>query len=297
MSIGFNRGVFLALAAGVVFSFGSITVRITPHLDSIQYLFWRNVGMLPMFVAIALLLGRSPLRQLMASGWLGLLGAICLTIVGNVGIYAMKTTTIANATLFSSAAPLCSAILAWLILKEKIQAITWAGIAVGIVGLLIMTWGELGSGDAVGNLAAFSVGVVYAFYSVIAKLGSGRDMSGVIIGWALLTLVLNGAFLLVSGSSFATPSSENSAAMFHGAVLIFGGMVLLNHAARHVGAGQLILLAQTETVLAPVWVFLAFSETPRLSTVLGGGVLLGGVLLSAMARRPARQEVIAVGAG
>ncbi len=78
-----------------------------------------------------------------------------LRIVANLGIYAMKTTSIANATLFSSTAPLISAILAWLILKEKIQPTTWAGIAVGIVGLLIMTWGELGSGDAIGNLAAF----------------------------------------------------------------------------------------------------------------------------------------------
>ena len=38
----------------------------------------------------------------------------------------------------------------------------------GMVGLLIMAWGELDS-DAVGNLAAVGVGVVYASYSVIAN--------------------------------------------------------------------------------------------------------------------------------
>ena len=234
-------------------------VRSSPHLDLVQYLVWRSIGMLPIVLLIALFQD-APRFASWSSGWLGLAGAACLTIVATLGIYAMKTTTIANATLFSSTAPLFGAILARLILKEKIQTRTWAGIAVGMVGLLIMTWGELDSGDAVGNLAAFSVGLVYAFYSVIAKLGSDRDMSGVIIGWACMTLLLNGALVAILGLSFSTPMPENLVAMFHGGVIIVGGLVLLNLAARHVGAGQLILLAQTETVLAPVWVYFAFSD-------------------------------------
>ena len=72
--------------------------------------------------------------------------------------------------------------------------------------------------------------------------------------------------------------------MVHGIVLIGGGMFLLNRAARFVGAGRLMLLAQTETILGPLWVLLVFAEVPRLSTIIGGTVLLAGVVLSAFAR-------------
>lgn len=277
-------GAFLALAAGTVFSFGSVTVRLSPHLDAVQYLLWRGLGLLPLMVAMALLQGLSPLRQLARSGWLGFAGAVCMTLMAFLFIYAMKTTTIANAMLFSSAAPLIGALLAWLVLGERILLGTWLGIAVGVAGLLVMTWGELGSGDAIGNLAAFGTGCAYGLYSIIARLGRDRDMSGVVLGWALLTIVSCGLMLWMTGGSVATPMPENLAALVHGGVFIGGGMILLNRAARYVGAGQLVLLAQTETILGPVWVFLLFQETPRLTTIVGGAVVLAGVMLAAFAR-------------
>lgn len=283
-------GAFLALAAGTVFSFGSITIRESPHLDAVQYLIWRSFGLLPLVVGVALAQGKSPLRQMMSGGWLGIGGALCMTVMADLFIFAMKTTTIANALLFSSAAPLIGAILARLILKERIFAATWGGIAIGIVGLLIMTWGELGSGNAIGNLAAFGVGFAYGLYSIIARLGRDRDMSGVVMGWAVLTILTCGAFMLARGITIATPMAENAYAMIHGAVFIGGGMYLLNAAARHVGAGQLTLLAQTEMILGPVWVYLFFGEVPRLTTLLGGAVLLAGVLVAALGRGFARED-------
>src|ERR1700744_2744826 len=71
----------------------------------------------------------------------------------------------------------------------------------------------------------------------------------------------------------AASVAENAAAIVHGAVFMGGGMILLNRAARYVGASQLILLAQTETILGPVWVFLLFQEMPRSTTILGGAVV------------------------
>lgn len=283
-------GAFLALAAGTMFSFGAVTVRVSPHMDAVQYLLWRSFGLLPLVVIVALIQGKSPIRQMLLGGWLGLGGALCMTVMADLFIFAMKTTTIANALLFSSAAPLIGAILARLILKERILIFTWLGIAIGIVGLLIMTWGELGSGNAIGNLAAFGVSFTYGLYSIIARVGRDRDMSGVVMGWAVLTIITCGLYMLFNGSSFATPMEENLAAMLHGAAFIGGGMYLLNGAARYIGAGQLVLLAQTETILGPIWVFLIFAETPRLTIIIGGAVLLAGVLLSAFARSFTRED-------
>ena len=277
-------GAFLALAAGTAFSFGSVTVRLSPHLDAVQYLLWRNFGLLPLLCLLAFARGTTPWRQMREGGWLSLAGALCMTAMAGLFIYAMKTTTIANALLFSSAAPLMGAVLARVFLKEKILAGTWIGIGIGVVGLIIMTWGELGAGDMVGNIAALGTGLCYGVYSLIARLGRNRDMSGVVVGWAVLTVITSSLILWLTHSTVMTPMAENAAAMLHGAAFIGGGMILLNAAARLVGASQLTLLAQTETILGPVWVLLLFSEVPRLTTIIGGAVLMAGVLLSAFAR-------------
>jgi drug/metabolite transporter, DME family len=287
----FLYGALLALAAGTVFSFGSVTIRLSPHLDAVQYLFWRNLGLLPLVCVLAFAQGTTPWGQMRKSGWLGLAGAVCMTLMADLFIYGMKTTSIANTLLFSSAAPLIGAVLARIFLKEKILAATWLGIAVGVIGLFIMTWGELGGGDMLGNLAALGTGFCYGVYSLIARQGRDRDMSGVVVGWAVLTAISSGLVLWFTNNTVLTPMSENAAAMVHGAVLIGGGMILLNRAARLVGAGQLTLLAQTETTLGPVWVFLLFAEVPRTTTIIGGSVLLAGVLISAFARpRPATTD-------
>ena len=173
------------------------------------------------------------------------------------------------------------ALLARLILKEPIGAITWIAIGLGAVGLLVMTGSELGAGNAIGNVAAVGSAVAYALYSIVARTGRGRDMSGAVTSYALMTAAISLAIVLASGSRLTTPMTENVMAMVHGAIFIGGGMVLFNMAARLVRAGQLTLLAQTETVLGPVWVFLIFAETPRLATMVGGAVILAGVLLSA----------------
>jgi drug/metabolite transporter (DMT)-like permease len=286
-------GALLALAAGALFSFGSITVRLSPHLDAFQYLLWRSLGVVPPILAMALYQRRSPVEQVLKSGWLGLAGGACLTCAALTFIFAMKTTTVANALLFSSCAPLLGALLARLLLKEPVAPITWMAIGLGVVGLVIMTGGEVGAGNIAGNVAAVGAAIAYALYSIVARIGRSRDMSGVLTIYAVITAIISCVIVFINGSSFATPWFENSMPILHGALFIGGGIMVFNLAARLVPAGQLTLLAQTETILGPLWVFLMFDERPRLTTLTGGAVILVGVMLAAWgeARRSRRAGI------
>src|SRR5262245_14239860 len=132
-------GAVLALAAGTMFSFGSVPVRLSPHLDAFQYNAWRCVGLVPLVLLMAAMRRRSPIDQGREAGWLGFGGGIALMMAGMLFITAMKTTTVANALLFASGAPLMGSLLARIFLKEAIGAATWIAIALGGIGLLIMT--------------------------------------------------------------------------------------------------------------------------------------------------------------
>jgi drug/metabolite transporter (DMT)-like permease len=53
--------------------------------------------------------------------------------------------------------------------------------------------------------------------------------------------------------------------------------------APHVPAAGETALARTETILGPIWVWLAFGETPAAATLIGGGIILAAVVFMAPA--------------
>jgi drug/metabolite transporter (DMT)-like permease len=50
-----------------------------------------------------------------------------------------------------------------------------------------------------------------------------------------------------------------------------------------VPAVGLVVLAQTETILSPIWAWLIIGEVPALTTLAGGALILSGVVLTAVA--------------
>ncbi len=58
---------------------------------------------------------------------------------------------------------------------------------------------------------------------------------------------------------------------------------LITLGVRYVPAAQVSLLALSEMVLAPIWVWLAVDEAPAMLTLAGGGVVLAAVIGQALA--------------
>jgi drug/metabolite transporter (DMT)-like permease len=64
--------------------------------------------------------------------------------------------------------------------------------------------------------------------------------------------------------------------------------MLLVVAARHLSATELALLALLEVLLGPLWAWLGAGEVPAASTVLGGALVLGALVLNELASGRAR---------
>ena len=54
---------FMALGAGVVWSFGAVTARLAKHADAFQYLIWRSVGVLVVMEVMTAIRRQPPLFQ------------------------------------------------------------------------------------------------------------------------------------------------------------------------------------------------------------------------------------------
>ncbi|MFZ0852034.1 MAG: hypothetical protein WAO08_22870, partial [Hyphomicrobiaceae bacterium] len=101
--------------------------------------------------------------------------------------------------------------------------------------------------------------------------------------------------LLWLGLPLAPNPHDAVLGLLHGGVFLAIGLVLFARGSRVVPGVTLVMLAQAETVAAPIWTYLFFAETTSLAVIIGGVLILLGVLLQASdpARRtprPGRSE-------
>ncbi len=269
----------LALGAGAVWSLGGITAKVADGADPFQYLVWRSVAVIVVVEALSFL-QRKPAPTLAAyrSGRTMIIANVMLFIASFGFVYAVKTTSPANAAFLGSTVPIFGALLAWVILRERLNWVTIVAIVVAFIGLLVTVVGDLGSGTMVGNLAALSSAVGFAGYTVCVRSDRARDWSPVLPGYAVMMIVVCGAVTLAKGNSLVPPTGDLLLALLHGGVIIVLGTYMFNHASKQVPAAVMTLFAQTEMVLVPVWSITLLGERPKTMVLLGGCIIFVAIL-------------------
>lgn len=268
-----------ALSAGIVWSFGAITARLADEADAFQYLIWRSVAI----IAVVEVLTRSQRRTVaiaraFRSGGVMLIATAALLLASIAFVYAVKTTTPANAAFLGSITPLIAVLLARIVLGERLTTSTIVAVAVAFIGLVVTVAGDLGAGDVRGNAAALLAAVGFAGYTVAVRTAPGRDWSPVLPGYAAMMIVLCGVITVANGKTLVPPPRDIGLALLHGGVFIVVGTLLFNLGARRVPAVAMAVLAQTEMLFVPVWGFLVLAEQPTATSLLGGIVIMAAVI-------------------
>ena len=272
-------GSLFALSAGAIWSFGAIIARVADRSDAFQYLIWRSVGIVVVVELLAVVQGRSPrIVEAFTSGRRMMAANVMLLLASLGFVYAVKTTSAANAAFLGSTTPLFGVIVARLFLGERINRRTGGAIALAFSGLVIMVIGDLEVGNIVGDLAALSAAVGFACYTAIVRSAPNRDWAPVLPGYALMMIVICGAATLANGRTLAPPAYDVSLALLHGGLFIVGGTLLYNSASRSVPAAAMTVFAQTEMVLVPVWAFLVLAELPETASLIGGTIIMVAVV-------------------
>jgi len=288
---GVLGGAIYVLAAGLCWSFTGIFLRLAPHFDPWQFLAWRSLGTTCAIAIIARVGGRGPMaRRLFALGRVGVIVTLAFAVASITFIISMKTTTVANALFLSSCAPLLASVLGYLALGEKLSLWQTASIALGMAGLLIIIGGGLGAGSLIGNACAIATALGFASASVAMRHGRARDYSPAIFGCGLVASTFSALVCLCEGASLISPFADAVAALAGGLLPMGLGFACFLRGAPRVPAAAQTVLAQTETIFGPVWVWLAFGETPTAPTLVGGSVILAAVISMAGASSAAPAE-------
>ena len=179
-------------------------------------------------------------------------------------------TTIANVSFVYATMPMVTLILALIVLKEKVDWISFCACVLCVIGVAIILWGAQRFEDKFGIGLAFGMTFFMASLTIAAKYFPTAN----VIKATYLSGFL-GALVVLPFSSFANilPSDYFWLSLY-GLVNLGLGFGVYLVGVQHVTATTAALVGLSEIPIAPIWAYLLFDENPGLNTIIGGAVIL-----------------------
>jgi drug/metabolite transporter (DMT)-like permease len=266
-----TKSIWLLLLTGLLWSMGGVFIKTN---DANPFVISSVRGLVAAIVFFIVLKGRPKMTWSKPQ----ILGALAYSGVLTCFVLATKLTSAANAILLEYASPIFVAILAWLILRERLRGYDILAIAGVVLGMWLLMSNNLSGGHMAGNVIGVGTGVCYAIFVICLRLQ--KDVS------PYETVFLGNIFTFLIGLPFfflAPPALASlPPVIFLGAFQIALPYLLLTYASKNAKAIDITLFTILEPLLNPVWVFLYTGENPGLRSILGGAVLLAVVILKAV---------------
>ena len=271
----YRSGVVLVLAAGICWSTIGLGIRHIEIANVWQILFFRSLALTPLLLLVMTLRARgNPLPVIHNAGLAGIFGGIALVFAFSGGIFAIQTTTVANAMFLFAAAPFFAAVLGWLVLGEHVRKATWVSMGCALVGISVMVWEGVSLGRVIGNVAALISALGFATFTISLRWQKLEDMMPAVFLAGIFAVVAAGIICQIKGYGFSIPTHDIGLAMAMGIFQVGAGLILYTLGSKVVPSAELALLAMIEVVFGPFWVWLFLGETIGGYTLIGGGVLL-----------------------
>ena len=288
--ISYFVGVVLVLMSGVFWSSMGLGIRMIEQANVWQILFYRSIALACfLFCIITLRSGFRPLSAIRSAGIAGAIGGVGLVFAFAGGIYAIQTTTVANAMFLFAAAPFLAAVAGWVILREQVRHATWVAMLFAIIGIAIMVINGFAAGKLVGNLSALLSATGFAVFTVALRWGKLEDMLPAVFLAGVFAIITGALVCEFNGYGFSLPRNDIVISVSMGVFQVGMGLVIYTIGSRVVPAAELALLSMTEVLLGPLWVWIFIGETVSFYTLLGGAVLMlaiAGNALSGLRRKP-----------
>lgn len=266
-----TRGLLITACGVLVISPDALLTRLI-SVDHWTMIFWRALFL---SFGMWLVLGfTSPNRV-----WLQyrtLRGGALLKVVayslGTISfVFAITHTSVANTLIILSTTPLFAALVSRVLLGEKIEMRVLAAILLVAAGIAVIAYGSGGGdasrlGDLVALLGAFFLACGFSF---VRRFPDASTFAAISCS-GLLTALL----ILPLAAPFSVSPADMGYLMLMGIYMLPIGTALMFAGPRYIPAPEVGLLLLLESVLGPVWVWLALGEAPGRYTLIGGALVL-----------------------
>jgi len=275
-------GYILILFGGFCLSWGGFVVRSFETSDVWEILFLRSFFFfLGISTFLFLIYKKNTAKIIRESGFPALLGGFVMSFSFIAFVFAMMNTSVANVVFIISTQTMFLAIFGFFYLKEKVSLIGFISIVLAMSGITIMIGDSISSGTLFGNLVALIIPISFSILVMVVRKHSNLDLIPAIWYASILGLIYSIAMV----ESFDFTNHDIFMGFLLGVPQLSFGFICITIGSRTTRSVTIGLLMLTETICAPLWVWLFLNEIPPLSVFIGGMVIIFAIIVKSFDKK------------
>ena len=265
-----QKGSLLAFVAVMFITPDSLFIRLA-NVDTWSLVFYR--GIIPfftVFLGMLLIYKLSFFKMLYSSGYHGLIYISTFSVTNITFVVSIQNTNVANTLVMIATAPMLSAILGAIFLKEPPDKKTWISIIVTFLAIIYIFIDSLKLGNFYGDILGFITAIGLAVGAVTIRAAKSKNL----VPAAVVGKLFVATFALFFIESFALKNNDLIIIPLMCILCVAIPFVLVTIAPRFIPAAEVNLFFLLETIIGPIWVWLIIKEQPTIETLQGGVVII-----------------------
>ena len=265
-----KKGSFLAFVAVMFITPDSLFIRLS-NVDTWGLVFYR--GMIPFFtvlIGMLIVYKSNFFKMLLNSGYHGIIFITTFSITNITFVVSIQNTNVANTLVMIAMAPMLSAILGAIFLREIPDRKTWIAITVTFLAAVYIFYDSLQLGNVYGDILGFITGLGLAINAVTIRSAKKKNLlPAAVVGKlcvAIFAMFFIETYTLVDRDLFIVPLMS--------IMCVAIPFVLVTIAPRFIPAEEVNLFFLLETIIGPFWVWVVIKEQPSIETIQGGIIII-----------------------
>ena len=265
-----QKGSLLAFVAVIFITPDSLFIRLS-SIDTWGLVFYR--GIIPFFAVffgMLLIYRLNFFKILMMSGIHGIIYVITFSITNITFVVSIQNTNVANTLVMIATAPMLSAILGGIFLKEPPDKKTLISIIITFLSVIYIFFDSLKLGNFYGDILGFITAIGLAVGAVTIRSAKSKNL----VPAAVIGKLIVASFALLFVKNFALVNQDIIIVPLMCILCVAIPFVLVTIAPRFIPAAEVNLFFLLETIIGPIWVWLVIKEQPSVETLFGGVVII-----------------------
>jgi len=265
-----QKGSLLAFVAVMFITPDSLFIRLS-NVDTWGLVFYR--GIIPfftVFLGMLLIYKLSFFKMLYSSGYHGLIYISTFSVTNITFVVSIQNTNVANTLVMIATAPMLSAILGAIFLKEPPDKKTWVSIIVTFLAIIYIFFDSIKLGNFYGDILGFITAIGLAVGAVTIRSAKSKNL----VPAAVVGKLFVATFALFFIESFVLENKDLIIVPLMCILCVAIPFVLVTIAPRFIPAAEVNLFFLLETIIGPIWVWLIIKEQPSIETLQGGLIII-----------------------
>ncbi len=265
-----QKGSLMAFIAVMFITPDSLFIRLS-NVETWGLVFYR--GIIPFFTVffgMLLIYKLNFFKILLNSGYHGLIYVGTFSLTNITFVVSIQNTNVANTLVMIATAPMLSAILGAIFLKEPPDKKTWVSIIVTFLAIIYIFFDSLKLGNFYGDLLGFITALGLAVGAVTIRSAKTKNL----VPAAVVGKLFVATFALFFIESFVLSGNDLFIIPLMCILCVAIPFVLVTIAPRFIPAAEVNLFFLLETIIGPIWVWFIIKEQPTIETLQGGVIII-----------------------